>query len=81
MRLVPKCGRQNVCLSALATALTTNPTLTVEVKREPEYYQQQSKLFARFLALVANMVAPSWASERSSPRLARRSRGSSTATG
>ena len=42
---------------AFKAALTSNPTLTVEVKREPEYYQQQSKLFARFLALVANVVA------------------------
>jgi putative ABC transport system permease protein len=37
-------------------ALTTNPSLSVEVKREPEYYQQQSQLFARFLAVVANFV-------------------------
>ena len=29
----------------------------MEVKREPEYYEQQSKLFARFLAIVANLVA------------------------
>ena len=42
---------------AFKAALTSNPTLTVEVKREPEYYQQQSKLFARFLAVVANLVA------------------------
>jgi putative ABC transport system permease protein len=38
-------------------ALTSNPTVSVEVKREPEYYEQQSKLFARFLAIVANLVA------------------------
>jgi putative ABC transport system permease protein len=42
---------------AFKAALTTNPTLTVDVKRESEYYQQQSKLFARFLAVVANIVA------------------------
>jgi len=42
---------------AFKAALTSNPVLTVEVKREPEYYEQQSKLFARFLAVVANMVA------------------------
>lgn len=38
-------------------ALTTNPALSVDVKRETEYYQQQSRLFARFLAIVANVVA------------------------
>jgi putative ABC transport system permease protein len=38
-------------------ALTTNPALSVDVKRESEYYQQQSRLFARFLSLVANVVA------------------------
>jgi len=42
---------------AFKNALTTNPALTVDVKREPEYFEQQSKLFARFLAVVANMVA------------------------
>lgn len=42
---------------AFKAALTTNPALNVDVKRESEYYQQQSKLFARFLALVANIVA------------------------
>jgi putative ABC transport system permease protein len=38
-------------------SLTSNPTVSVEVKREPEYYEQQSKLFASFLAVVANLVA------------------------
>jgi putative ABC transport system permease protein len=38
-------------------ALTTNPALTVDVKRESEYYQQQSRMFARFLSVVANIVA------------------------
>jgi putative ABC transport system permease protein len=42
---------------AFKAALTTNPALTVDVKRESEYYQQQSRLFARFLSLVANIVA------------------------
>jgi putative ABC transport system permease protein len=42
---------------AFKAALTTNPALTVDVKRESEYYQQQSRLFARFLGLVANIVA------------------------
>jgi putative ABC transport system permease protein len=42
---------------AFKAALTTNPALSVDVKRESEYYQQQSKLFARFLSVVANIVA------------------------
>jgi putative ABC transport system permease protein len=42
---------------AFKSSLTSNPTVSVEVKREPEYYEQQSKLFARFLAIVANLVA------------------------
>jgi putative ABC transport system permease protein len=42
---------------AFKSSLTSNPAITVEVKREPEYYEQQSKLFSRFLRVVANMVA------------------------
>lgn len=42
---------------AFKKALTTNPALTVDPKREPDYFEQQSKLFARFLSVVANMVA------------------------
>jgi putative ABC transport system permease protein len=38
------------------TALTTNPTLSVNVQREPDYYVQQSGRFANLLALVAKMV-------------------------
>jgi putative ABC transport system permease protein len=37
-------------------ALTTNPTLTVDVKREPEYYAEQSKQLTRMLNFVAYFV-------------------------
>jgi putative ABC transport system permease protein len=42
---------------AFKAALTTNPAISVEVRRETDYYQQQSKIFARFLEIVANIVA------------------------
>lgn len=41
----------------LKNSLTTNPTLSVEVRREPDYYEQQSKQFGRFLSLTANVIA------------------------
>jgi putative ABC transport system permease protein len=36
--------------------LTTNPTLSVDVHREPEYYAQQSGRFASLLSVVATVV-------------------------
>ena len=38
------------------TALTTNPTLSVDVKREPDYYAQLSKGVSRVLSFVAYIV-------------------------
>lgn len=37
-------------------ALTTNPTLTVDVKREPDYYAEQSKHLTTMLNFVAYFV-------------------------
>ena len=37
-------------------ALTTNPTLTVDVKREPDYYAEQSKQLTTMLNFVAYFV-------------------------
>jgi putative ABC transport system permease protein len=37
-------------------AVSTNPTLTLDVRREVEYYERQSKQFGSFLAIVANVV-------------------------
>ena len=37
-------------------ALTTNPTLTVDVKREPEYYAEQSKQLTKLLNFLAFFV-------------------------
>lgn len=37
-------------------ALTTNPTLSVDVKREPEYYAGLSKNLSKILSLVGNVV-------------------------
>ncbi|WP_028079736.1 ABC transporter permease [Solimonas soli] len=37
-------------------ALTTNPTLTVDVKREPEYYAEQSKQLTKLLNFIAYFV-------------------------
>ncbi len=37
-------------------ALTANPTLSVEVKREPDYYAAQSKQLSTILTFVANFV-------------------------
>src|SRR3546814_19707810 len=34
-------------------ALTTNPTLTVDVKREPDYYAEQSKQLTKLLNFIA----------------------------
>lgn len=41
---------------AFKDALTTNPTLSVEVKRETEYYAEQSKQLSRLLFFVAYVV-------------------------
>jgi putative ABC transport system permease protein len=38
------------------TALTTNPTLSVDVKRESEYFAEESKPLARVLSAVAYVV-------------------------
>lgn len=37
-------------------ALTANPTLSVDVKREPDYYAAQSKQLSTILTFVANFV-------------------------
>ena len=37
-------------------ALTTNPTLSVDVKREPDYYAQQSKQLSQLLNFLAYFV-------------------------
>lgn len=37
-------------------SITTNPTLTLEVRREGDYYEQQSKRFGKFLSVVANVI-------------------------
>jgi putative ABC transport system permease protein len=37
-------------------AVSTNPTLTLDVRRESEYYERQSKRFGSFLSVVANVV-------------------------
>lgn len=41
---------------AFKAALTTNPSLRVDVIREAEYYQEQSELVARLLFVVSNLV-------------------------
>jgi putative ABC transport system permease protein len=38
------------------TALTTNPTLQVDVKREPEYFKEQSATIGRVLSILAYVV-------------------------
>lgn len=38
------------------SSITTNPNLTADVRREGDYYEQQSKSFSRFLSIVANVV-------------------------
>jgi putative ABC transport system permease protein len=38
------------------TALTTNPTLSVSVERETDYYQRQSTDATRFFTIVSNFV-------------------------
>jgi len=40
----------------LKASVTTNPTLTLDVRHEAEYYEQQSKRFGTFLAIVANVI-------------------------
>ncbi len=41
---------------AFKTALTTNPTLSVDVKRESEFFAEASKPIARVLSIVAYVV-------------------------
>jgi putative ABC transport system permease protein len=41
---------------AFKAALTTNPTLSVDVKREPEYYAAQSKQLTKLLTFLAFAV-------------------------
>ena len=43
-------------LKELNAALTKDPTLSVIVKSEPEYYEQQSQTFAKFLTIIAHFV-------------------------
>jgi putative ABC transport system permease protein len=43
-------------LARLRDALTKDPTLSVVVNRETEYYEQQSHSFAAVLALIAHVV-------------------------
>jgi len=38
-------------------SVTTNPMLTLDVRREAEYYERQSKRFGSFLAIVANVIS------------------------
>jgi len=40
----------------LKASVTTNPTLSMDVQRESAYYEQQSKRFSSFLAIVANVI-------------------------
>ena len=42
--------------SGFKDSLTTNPALSVDVKREPEYYAAQSKQLSTVLTFVANFV-------------------------
>jgi len=41
---------------AFKAGITTNPTLTLDVQREGDYYESQSKRFGSFLSVVANVV-------------------------
>lgn len=41
---------------AFKKGITTNPTLTLDVFKEGEYYEQQSKRFGTFLTVVANVI-------------------------
>jgi putative ABC transport system permease protein len=41
---------------AFKTALTTNPTLSVDVKRESEFFAEESKPISRVLSIVAYVV-------------------------
>jgi putative ABC transport system permease protein len=40
----------------LKASVRSNPTLVLDVRHEGEYYEQQSKRFATFLAVVANTI-------------------------
>jgi putative ABC transport system permease protein len=42
--------------NAFKTALTTNPTLSVDVKRESEFFAEASKPISRVLSIVAYVV-------------------------
>ena len=44
-------------LATLRAALLHDPTLTVRVFSETEYYAQQSQTFARFLGLIARVIS------------------------
>jgi len=44
-------------LAKLKNALSNDPTLSVVVSDEPAYYEQQSQTFAKFLRIVANIIA------------------------
>ena len=43
-------------LERLSSALDKDPTLSVNVRRESQYYEQQSQAFSRLLALIGNVV-------------------------
>ncbi|HUN26290.1 MAG TPA: ABC transporter permease [Steroidobacteraceae bacterium] len=43
-------------LARLTSALERDPTLSVIVRRESQYYEQQSQSFARLLTLIAHIV-------------------------
>jgi putative ABC transport system permease protein len=43
-------------LEQLSAKLDKDPTLSVNVRRESQYYEQQSQAFSRLLALIANVV-------------------------
>lgn len=42
--------------AAFKDALTTNPSLSVDVKREPDYYAEQSELLTKLLNFIAYFV-------------------------
>jgi putative ABC transport system permease protein len=44
-------------LETLRAALTHDPTLSVQVFSESEYYERQSQTFARFLGLIARVIS------------------------
>ena len=42
--------------AGFSSSLTADPSLSVDVMREPDYYQQQSRSFTRVLSMVAYLV-------------------------